>query len=178
MHLRCRAQQLLIRKETAHLSDSSRHENDPPICNECELPLEEITYGYVFEWACANDSCAKRFHPTFEELIDPELLIIMGEPQCYRCLQPRAMTRIGNILRFDCANPACNELVWLIRTKSQKANKARVLAGLPPVRRGMGPAQPKVAPLTLVPPLPEVKPEPRRQRDGPPHLHAVPPLAP
>ena len=149
---------------------------DPPTCDECELPLEEITHGYSFEWACANNSCPRRFHPTFAEMMDPDLLIIMGVPQCYRCLQPRAMTRLGNIVRFECANPACNELVWLIRAKSKKANKDRVATGLP--LRLSVPPEPEVAPvpLTLVPPLAGVEPAPRQQRTARPHLRAVPPL--
>ncbi|MFO7688974.1 MAG: hypothetical protein R6W83_00205 [Cryobacterium sp.] len=83
----------------------------PPRRDEYELPLEEITCSYVFEWACANNLYAKRFHPTFAEMTNPDLLIIIGQAQCYRCQQPRAMTRLGNIVRFDCDNPACNEVI-------------------------------------------------------------------
>jgi hypothetical protein len=90
----------------------------PPICDECELPQEQITHSYVCEWACATDSFAKRFQPTFEEFTEPDLLIIMGLPLCNRCHQRREMTRIGNIMRFECGNPACNELVHLISAKS------------------------------------------------------------
>ncbi|TFC74544.1 hypothetical protein E3O45_10125 [Cryobacterium sp. TMS1-20-1] len=57
----------------------------PPICTECELPMEEVMHGRIHEWACVRDTCPKRFHPTFEELIDPDLLIVMGRPDCYRC---------------------------------------------------------------------------------------------
>ncbi|TFD72102.1 hypothetical protein [Cryobacterium gelidum] len=48
--------------------------SSPPICDECELPQEEITHSYVYEWACATDSCAKRFHPSFEGLIFPHVV--------------------------------------------------------------------------------------------------------
>ena len=117
----------------------NRRKGDPPICEECELPYEEITHGYVYAWACANDFCGKRFHPTFDELMNPELLIIMGRPQCYRCLRSRTMTRLDNIVRFECADPQCNELVWLIHTKSTTANKARIAADI------------KRSPLAMVP---------------------------
>ncbi|GEP26462.1 hypothetical protein E3O11_12895 [Cryobacterium levicorallinum] len=75
----------------------------------------------VHEWACVRDTCPKRFHPTFEELIDPELLIVMGRPDCYRCHQRRDMTRVGNVVRFECSNPNCNELWRLISAKNKRA---------------------------------------------------------
>ena len=31
------------------------------------------------------------------------------------------MTQIGNVVRFDCPNPACNELVRLISAKNKRA---------------------------------------------------------
>ncbi|SEO04021.1 hypothetical protein [Cryobacterium luteum] len=154
-----------------------RRKGDPPTCEECELPLEEITHGYGFEWACANDFCTKRFHPTWAEMMHPELLIIMGRPQCYRCLQPRRMTRWGPVLRFECADPRCNELVWLIHAKSMQANKERAEAGIKRILREQDLVEPEVipAPLTLVPPIPEVQPPARSPRGRPSHLHAVRP---
>jgi hypothetical protein len=71
---------------------------NPANCDKCELPQEEITHSYVYGWACATDSCAKRFHPTFEELTDPDLLIIRDLPACSRCHQRCEMTRMGNIM--------------------------------------------------------------------------------
>lgn len=113
---------------------TSSHENDadtavaafnpmgpPPICGECELPMEEVTHGYIYEWACVRSLCTQKFRATFEELTDPELLIILGQPECYRCHQRRDMTQIGNVVRFDCPNPACNELVRLISAKNKRA---------------------------------------------------------
>ncbi len=143
----------------------NRSKGDPPRCDECELPLEEITHGYVYEWACANDLCAKRFQRTYAEPTDPELLIIMGRPQCYRCLQPRRVTRWGPVLRFECADPRCNELVWLINAKSRQANKTRSEAGIMRLPRAQDPVEPEVipAPLTLVPPMSQVEPTVRRR---------------
>lgn len=155
--------------------DAANATGRPPICEECELPMEEITHGYVYEWACALDTCPKRFHPTFEELINPELLIIMGQPYCYRCHQPRDMTRVGNIVRFECANPACNELVRLIGAKYAKVTKARLAAA---ALEPESPSPPSPPALALVPPSTTSAPEPteRRPRGNPSHLRAVPPL--
>jgi hypothetical protein len=52
----------------------------------------------------------------------------MGLPFCYHCHQRREMTRIGNIMRFECGNPACNELVHLISARSAQANLRRWMA--------------------------------------------------
>jgi hypothetical protein len=154
----------------------------PPICEECELPMEEITHGYGYEWACALDTCPKRFHPTFAELVDPELLIIMGQPDCYRCHQLREMTRVGNIVRFECANPGCNELVRLIGAKYAKVTKARLAAAAleaeAPTLSPSLPSLPSPPALVLVPTPTNSAPEPtdRRPRGYPSHLRAVPPL--
>ncbi|TFD19202.1 hypothetical protein [Cryobacterium sp. TMS1-13-1] len=60
-------------------------------------------------------------HPTFEELTDPKLLIVMGRLDCYRCHQRRDMTRVGNVVLFECSNPNCNELLRLISAKNKRA---------------------------------------------------------
>ncbi len=39
--------------------------------------------------------CSQCFRATFEELTDPELLIILGRSECYRCHEHRDMTQIG-----------------------------------------------------------------------------------
>ncbi|TFD20175.1 hypothetical protein [Cryobacterium sp. TMS1-13-1] len=81
-------------------------------------------------------------------------------------------------MRFECANPDCNELVWLIRAKSRQANKKRVATGLP-LRLSVPPAPaPQIAPtpLTLVPPLAGAESAPRQQRSARSHLRVVPPL--
>ncbi|WP_146069301.1 hypothetical protein [Cryobacterium sp. Y11] len=96
----------------------------PPICDECELPMEEVTHGYVYLWACVRDLCANRFRATFEELTDPEFLIIFGRPECYRCHQRRDMTQIGNVVRFECPNPGCDEVLRLISAKNKRARAA------------------------------------------------------
>jgi hypothetical protein len=61
----------------------------------------------------------------------------MGLPFCYHCHQRREMTRIGNIMRFECGNPACNELVHLISARSAQANLRRWMAEnwSPPLHR-------------------------------------------
>lgn len=100
----------------------------PPICSECELPMEEVTHGYVFEWACVRDICASHFRATFEEFTDPELLIILGRPECYRCHQRRDMMRVGDIVRFECPNPGCDEFLRLISSATAKVVKARAAA--------------------------------------------------
>ena len=87
----------------------------------------------------------------------------MGLPVCYRCHQRRDMTRIGNIMRFECGNPACNELVHLISAKSAQANKLRAVAALQPAR------------LTLVPSEPRTNPTPQPGR-GRYQSSRVPPL--
>ncbi|TFD86120.1 hypothetical protein [Cryobacterium serini] len=111
-------------------------------------------------------------------MMNSDVTIVMGRELCYRCLQPRTITLLGHIVRFECPDPACNEVLWLIRTKSQKAVKERAAAGLPPIRTGMTSSNSEAppAPLTLVPPLPEVERPPRQRRAGAPHLKAVPPL--
>ena len=91
--------------------------------------MEEVTHGDVYEWACVRDLCASRFRATFEELTDPEFLIILGQPECYRCHERRDMTQVGNVVRFECPNPACNELVRLISAKSKRARAVAARAG-------------------------------------------------
>ncbi|WP_104190405.1 hypothetical protein [Cryobacterium sp. Y82] len=76
----------------------------------------------------ATDSCAKRFHPIFEVLTDPHVLILMSLPVCYRCHQ---MTRNGSIMRFERGNPACNEPTYLLSAKSAQANKTAACHGSP-----------------------------------------------
>ncbi|TFD45382.1 hypothetical protein E3T55_18780 [Cryobacterium frigoriphilum] len=172
---------------------ASHHQAAPPTCPECELPLEEVTHSYTWEWACINDLCARRFCATFEELTHPDLLIILGQPDCYRCHQRRTMTQVGNQVRFTCPNPRCNELVRLIGAKAAQATKARAAAlNKPPDNSTSPPPTEPALPLNAPPPLSLVEPRdsttpvtasgrnqtPHRDEPHarPRHLHAVPPL--
>ena len=143
----------------------------PPICEECELPMEEVTHGYIYEWVCVSTLCVKCFRATFEELTDPELLIILGRPDCYRCNERRAMIRVGNVVRFECANPACNELVRLISAKNARANKERAAVTNAKPSLAVGHSAPQVRvgeiPASAAPP---------KSIAGPTYLRAVPPL--
>ncbi|RJT90447.1 hypothetical protein D6T64_03915 [Cryobacterium melibiosiphilum] len=151
--------------------------------------MEEVTHSYTFEWACINDLCVNRFCPTFEELVHPDLLIIYGQPDCYRCHQRRTMTQVGNQVRFDCPNPRCNEVLRLIVTKAAQAVKARAAAALD--KLNAEPEPPRVEPsasawahftVSHVEPhetngrgLKRIRTE---ELDRPRHLHALPPLPP
>ena len=79
-------------------------DDQPPICDACQLPTAEATHGDTSEWACVRDICENCFRSTAEQLADPHQIFIFGRPQRYHCRQRRDVTRVGNVVRFTCPN--------------------------------------------------------------------------
>ena len=90
--------QVRFRNLSLKSTGGSRIRCAPPICDECELPMEEVTHGYVYEWACvrtgpadvhyglaagkalersANLAAARAQHPErFSTARDPKILTL------------------------------------------------------------------------------------------------------
>ena len=76
------------------------------------------------------------------------------------------MTRVGNLVTFNCPNPRCNELLRLIQATVAESVKARAAAS----------ATAELATLEVQQPASFSTTEPDAPRR--PHLYAVPRIAP
>jgi ribosomal protein S27AE len=90
-----------------------RDVTQPRLCTQCGDPLVVSWHGDTYDYGCANYACSLLYFgpPYTEAELGSDNALVLGPPNCPRCLMPMDVVPVGQSWQFACQQNGCDG-IW------------------------------------------------------------------
>jgi len=87
--------------------------HQPHLCPQCGDPMQVSWHGDGYDYGCTNFACPLLYTgpPYTEAELANDSELMLGPPNCPRCLMPMAVVPDGQTWRFTCQHDGCDG-IW------------------------------------------------------------------
>ena len=86
---------------------------EPHLCPQCGWAMDVAWHGDAYDYACANLSCTQLYFgpPYTEAELASDTALLVGPPNCPRCLIRMEVVPDGQAYKFTCLQDGCDG-IW------------------------------------------------------------------
>ena len=90
-----------------------RDVTQPRLCPQCGDPMVVSWHGDIYDYGCANYACSLLYFgpPYTEAELANDSALVLGPPNCPRCLMPMEVVPVGQSWQFACQQNGCDG-IW------------------------------------------------------------------
>ncbi len=91
----------------------NRDVQQPRLCPQCGEPMNVTWQGEGYDYGCENYSCSLLYFgpPYTEAELTSDHEVVLGPPNCPRCLVPMQVDRHDHAWQFSCHQDGCDG-IW------------------------------------------------------------------
>ncbi|WP_104200157.1 hypothetical protein [Cryobacterium sp. Y29] len=85
----------------------------PRLCPQCNDPMQVSWHGISYDYGCENYACSLVYcgPPYTEAELASGNTVVLGPPNCARCLMPMQVVPNGDAWQFACDQSGCDG-IW------------------------------------------------------------------